>query len=212
MRRTPVSVKDAVLGLIVERRGYGYDLVKRFDARFGAAWRLSPSTVYVALDDLYDEGSVIAFDRNGEQPDGRPRRSMRLMYEATPGGEDRFSTWLTAPLGRVDAIRSEVFLKVGLATPAYALALLQVIDAQIDACTNALAELLATYELDAGGAREVSWAVAASYFNNDAGVGRLQCDLAWLRRVRAGVEALRTYGVVPTSMLTPAATLPPGWR
>lgn len=205
-------MKEAVLGLIVERRGYGYDLVRRFNDRFGAAWNLNQSTIYVALDDLYDKGFVTAFDRNGELPEGRLRRSMKLTYEATPSGLERFSTWLTAPVGKVDPVRSELFLKVGLATPEHALALLGVIDAQIDACTNALADLLARYELDASGAREVQWSVAATYFINDAGVGRLQGDLAWLRRVRAGVEAMRAHGVVPTSMLTPAATLPSGWR
>lgn len=205
-------MKEAVLGLIVERRGYGYDLIRRFNDRFGTAWNLNQSTIYAALDDLWDEGAVIAFDRNGERPAGRPRRSMKVTYEATPSGVERFSTWLTAPIGKVDPVRSEVFLRVGLATPEHALALLQVIDAQIDACTSSLANLLARYELDVGGAREVSWAVAATYFVNDAGVGRLQGDLAWLRRVRAGVEAMRTHGFVPASMLTPSATLPPGWR
>jgi DNA-binding PadR family transcriptional regulator len=74
-------MKEAVLGLIVERRGYGYDLVCRFNDRFGAAWNLNQSTIYVALDDLYDKGFVTAFDRNGELPEGRLRRSMKLTYE-----------------------------------------------------------------------------------------------------------------------------------
>ena len=34
-----MSVKIAVLGLIVERRGYGYDLLRRFEDRFGP-WKV----------------------------------------------------------------------------------------------------------------------------------------------------------------------------
>jgi DNA-binding PadR family transcriptional regulator len=208
-------MKNAVLGLIVERRGYGYDLIRRFNDRFGAAWNLNQSTVYAAIDDLYDRGLITARDPSGELSSGsgrRPRRSTKVFYEATPIGEEHFLTWLTAPIGRVEPVRSEVFLKVALATQEHALALLQVIDAHIDVCTSALANQLAGYELDASGTHEVSWAVAAGYFINDAGIGRLQADLAWLRRVRAGVEALRVHGVVPISMLMPATTLPPGWR
>jgi DNA-binding PadR family transcriptional regulator len=208
-------MKHAVLGLIVERRGYGYDLIRRFNDRFGAAWNLNQSTVYAAIDDLYDRGFVTARGHSGTVGGGsaeRPRRSTKVIYEATPAGADHFLTWLTAPIGKVEPVRSEVFLKVALATQEHALSLLQVIDAHIDACAGALADQLAGYELDASGTREVSWAVAAGYFINDAGIGRLQADLAWLRRVRVGVEALRVHGVVPVSMLMPAATLPPGWR
>lgn len=209
-----MSMKHAVLGLIIERRGYGYDLINRFNDRFGAAWNLNHSTVYAAIDDLYDRGLITAHDPSGElmsQPSSRPRRSTKVVYEATPAGVDNFTTWLTAPIGRVEPVRAQVFLKVALATQEHALALLQVIDAHIDVCAGALANQLASYELDASGTHEVSWAVAAGYFINDAGIGRLQADLAWLRRVRTGVEALRVHGVVPVSMLMPATTLPPGW-
>jgi DNA-binding PadR family transcriptional regulator len=211
MRGAPVSMKQAVLGLIVERPGYGYDLIRRFNERLGAAWHLNSSTVYAAIDDLWDRGFIVVRDERGPVR-GRPRRSSKLIYEATPPGGASFQTWLTAPIGKVEPVRAEILLKLALATQEYALPLLQVIDVQIDACSTALAEQLADYQLDPGRAREISWAVAAGYFISDAGIGRLQADLAWLRRVRAGVEALRVHGTVPVSMLLPTTTLPPGWR
>lgn len=212
-----MPMKHAVLGLLVERRGYGYDLIRRFNDRFGAAWDLNQSTVYAALDDLYDAGLVTALDQSGVAAKGgrgrgAPSRSRKVIYVATAEGRENFLTWLTAPIGKVQPIRSEVFLKIALATQEHALPLLEVIDAHIDACANTLAERLAGYRLDAGGAHEVSWSVAAGYFINDAGLARLQGDLAWLRRVRAGVEALRVHGSVPLSMLAPASSLPPGWQ
>ncbi|HMJ01375.1 MAG TPA: PadR family transcriptional regulator [Conexibacter sp.] len=207
-----MSVKIAVLGLIVERRGYGYDLLRRFDDRFGP-WKVNQSTVYAAIDSLYEDDLIVALDSSGVPAQGtRPKRSPKIVYEATAAGREDFLTWLTAPIGKVDPVRSTVLLKIALCTQEHALALLQVVDAHIDACTNALAELLAGYQLDTAGTHEVSWPVAAGYYVNDSAVTRLSGDLAWLRRVRAGVEALRVYGYVPISALVPAATLPPGWR
>jgi DNA-binding PadR family transcriptional regulator len=210
MRGAPVSMKQAVLGLIVERPGYGYELIRRFNDRLGPAWHLNPSTVYNAIDDLWDRRLIVVRDESGKV--GRPQRSSKLIYEPTPQGVDEFATWLTAPIGKVEPVRAEIFLKLALATQKHALPLLQVIDAHIDVCSSALAERLAGYQLEPGSSREVRWSVAATYFINDAGIGRLQADLAWLRRVRAGVEALRVHGAVPVSMLLPTTTLPAGWR
>ncbi len=210
-------MKNAVLGLIVERSDYGYDLVRRFDARFGSLWRVNASTIYVSLDKLYKDGMIVARDESGAVQDlsrTGPRRSPKVIYEATAAGADDFSTWLTAPIGRVEPMRSEVFLKLGLAKQSDAVALLQVIDVHIDMCASVLAEQLARYELAAGEVtREaVPWEIAASWYNADAGIGRLQADLGWLRRVRSGVEALRVHGAVPVSMLAPSSGMPPGWR
>ena len=54
-----MSLKHAVLGLVLERRGYGYDLVQRLTDRLGPAWQLTPSAVYFALDQLSDAGAVV---------------------------------------------------------------------------------------------------------------------------------------------------------
>lgn len=210
-----MSMKDAVLGLVVERRGYGYELIRRFNERFGAAWDLNQSTVYAALDALTESKLVVGIElprSGGGEPGGSPRRQSRVTYESTPAGKEVFLTWLTAPVSQVEPVRSEILLKIGLATQEHALALIQVLDAQIDACADALAERLAGYRLDAGTARAVSWDVAAGWYINDVGITRLQGDLDWLRRVRAGAEALRTHGVVPLTDLQRSPELPPGWR
>ncbi|HEY6780601.1 MAG TPA: PadR family transcriptional regulator, partial [Thermoleophilaceae bacterium] len=53
-----MSLKLAVLGLLVERRGYGYDLARRFEDRVGPGWQLNEGAIYVALDNLQREGLV----------------------------------------------------------------------------------------------------------------------------------------------------------
>lgn len=200
-----MSMKDAVLGLVVERRGYGYDLIRRFSERFGEAWQLNPSTIYASVDTLCQGGFVRGASQHPKQSSGSatPRRSNKIFYEATPLGVERFETWLTAPTQQVEPVRMEVLLKVGLGQAEYALGLTQMLDAQIDACADALGRHLSGYQLDATStAATVSWQVAATWFANEAAIARYQADLAWLRRVRGAAESLRRNGTVPVAELT----------
>ncbi len=46
-----MSAKYAILGLVIERPGYGYQLAQRLEERFGSS-SFAPSGVYSALDQL----------------------------------------------------------------------------------------------------------------------------------------------------------------
>ncbi len=52
-----MSAKNAVLGLVIERPGYGYDLARRLEERFGSSG-FAPTGVYSALDQLSSEELV----------------------------------------------------------------------------------------------------------------------------------------------------------
>ena len=111
-------VKYGVLGLLIEQRGYGYDLVQRLARRLGVTWQLNSSAVYTALDQLEDEKLIEAVPAKAERmrPAARPsRRSERVVYQATERGVAEFRAWLARPSERVDPIRSELQLKVALA-------------------------------------------------------------------------------------------------
>ena len=90
LRSSAMSLKHAVLALIVERRGYGYELVQRFEERVGPGWQLNPSAVYPALDQLERGGLVTSVARHGGT-----RRSPRIVYAATTAGEAALEAWLT---------------------------------------------------------------------------------------------------------------------
>ena len=57
-----MSAKHAVLGLVIEQPGYGYQLARRLEVRCGA-WGWEPSGVYSALDSLSREGNVRSVGR-----------------------------------------------------------------------------------------------------------------------------------------------------
>ena len=77
-------MKLAVLGLIVERRGYGYDLIRRFNERFGRSWDLNPSTVYASLDDARkgaDGHRHTTKRRRRRTPRKEPTAPRRIIYK-----------------------------------------------------------------------------------------------------------------------------------
>jgi DNA-binding PadR family transcriptional regulator len=84
----------AVLGLIIERPSYGYELAGRFQRAFGDALSISsPSYVYKAIGVLEERGLIeeVPGTRRGRQP--RPR------YLATRAGIEGYQEQLIAEAG-----------------------------------------------------------------------------------------------------------------
>lgn len=100
--RSPVNW--ALLGLIIERPSYAYDLAQRFERRYGATLPLSNvGHIYTALGALGDRGLVeeIPGTRQGRQP--RPR------YRATEQGLVQYRRWLVDHICE-DQRRRELFV------------------------------------------------------------------------------------------------------
>jgi DNA-binding PadR family transcriptional regulator len=94
----------ALLGLIVERPSYAYDLAQRFERRYGTALELSNiGHVYTALGALEQRSLVeeIPGTREGRQP--KPR------YRATEAGKDAYREWLMAEAAE-DGRRRQLFV------------------------------------------------------------------------------------------------------
>jgi DNA-binding PadR family transcriptional regulator len=95
----------AVLGLIIERPSYGYELGQRFERAFGGALHLSSASyIYKAIEVLEDRGLIeaIAGRGGGRQP--------KLRYRATPAGVDAYKDQLISEAGE-DRRRSRLFAR-----------------------------------------------------------------------------------------------------
>src|ERR1700761_2220934 len=103
-----MSAKHAVLGLVIERPGYGYQLAQRLSDRFGA-WRWDSTGVYRSLDMLERDGYVHTYAQKGSGDTGRA--APRLIYQATPSGLDHFRAWMMQP-SDLSPVRQELDLKV----------------------------------------------------------------------------------------------------
>lgn len=186
-----MSVKYAVLGLLAQRRGYGYDLVQRFEEQIGPAWQLNAGAVYIALDKLEQEGLVRpASDGDGTAPLPRRRTARgapRVIYETTPEGRERFEEWMAAGAS-MSPLRESLHLKLALSRPHNLPRLIELTYEQEQACLERLEQHLGDASFDELLAAQQPWPAIASVMVRDAEVAHLQATVEWLRRIR---EAMR---------------------
>lgn len=100
--RSPVNW--ALLGLIVERPSYAYDLAQRFERRYEAVLPLSNiGHVYTALGALGGRGLI------EEIPGTREGRQPKPHYRATALGIEEYCRWLISQVGE-DRRRNQLFV------------------------------------------------------------------------------------------------------
>ena len=170
-----LSTRHVVLGLLVERAGYGYDLQQRIDARLGFLG-LSESAVYKILERLEAEGWI---EEAGRRQSGATRRGApRVMYRATPLGRERFKSWIAEPCGR-PVLRDELQAKLNVAEPDDLPELLAGAEAQARECLAELAALTRP-ALTSAVEPHVPWRDAATMMVDDYRVRALQTLVDWL--------------------------------
>lgn len=92
--RSPVSW--ALLGLVIHRPSYGYELVQRFERTHGDALDLSSiSQIYTALDTLKRRDLIEELANDG---DSQAVRQPKLHYRATAEGIHEHREWLVGQL------------------------------------------------------------------------------------------------------------------
>lgn len=195
-----MSVKYAVLGLLAQRRGYGYDLVQRFEEQVGPAWQLNAGAIYVALDKLEQEGLVrpVTCGESGAPIVRRrtARGAPRVIYEATPDGLERFEDWM-ATGSSMSPLREELHLKLALSQPRNLPRLIELTYEQEQACLERLEQHLGGAPFEDLLGSEQPWSAVASVMVRDAAVAHLQATVEWLRRIR---EAMRWLQEQPEAL------------
>jgi DNA-binding PadR family transcriptional regulator len=89
------QVNWALLGLVIQRPSYGYELVQRFERIYDDALELSSvSQIYTALDTLERRGLIEEIPLDG--PPALPTRQPKPHYRATAEGVRGYQQWLIA--------------------------------------------------------------------------------------------------------------------
>jgi DNA-binding PadR family transcriptional regulator len=174
----------AVLGLVIERPSYGYELLKRFEREYGQMLPLSSeSHVYRALDVLRGRGLIedVLTAGHGTASGRQPRPRYRSTIEGIRGYRD----WLIARV-RQDHRPSGLFareLAVLAREPDVAL---EIIDCCEQACTKRQGVAGGS---GAGAAVDEVAGLAARLVDEESRLTE-QATLPWVRYARSEFEAL----------------------
>jgi DNA-binding PadR family transcriptional regulator len=180
-----MSAKYAILGLVIERPGYGYQLAQRLEERFGSS-AFAPSGVYSALDQLSRDQLVRAAGEMGLGP--AKRAAPRMIYEATDRGVEHFEAWI---LGSSPAppLRDELHMKIALCRPSNLPRLIDLVYGQELACMGRLRDLKQSSESEAQGDCH-DWSRLMRGLSRDAEIALWNTRIDWLQRARELLERL----------------------
>jgi DNA-binding PadR family transcriptional regulator len=104
-RLSPLS--GALLGMLVQGPGYGYDLANRLERQLGPSWNINRRTMYRMLGSLEKQRLVSSDRSNQSNPD-------RIMYSATPTAEATLTEWM-ATVAPLEPVRTELQAKMVVA-------------------------------------------------------------------------------------------------
>jgi DNA-binding PadR family transcriptional regulator len=180
-----MSAKNAVLGLVIERPGYGYDLARRLEERFGSSG-FAPTGVYSALDQLSSEALVRSAGSRADA--ANERAAPRTIYEATPKGIDRFEEWMIGG-SSLAPVRDELYMKIALSRPHNLPRLIELTQAQEEACLARLEGLKQPVTTRSRRSTR-AWSEVAVLLVRDAEIKQLQARVEWLQKARAIMDKL----------------------
>jgi DNA-binding PadR family transcriptional regulator len=180
-----MSAKHAVLGLVIERPGYGYQLAQRLDERFSSSG-FAPSGVYSALDQLSRDELVRSAGELGPGP--ARRAAPRTIYEATEEGVDHFESWMLDP-SPMPPLRDELHMKIALCRPRNVPRLIEMIGGQELVCLGRLRDLKNVTEEVPGPAHD--WSRLMGVLASEAEIAFWNARIEWLQSARELLEQLR---------------------
>lgn len=104
-----MSIKHAILGLLAEAPGHGYDLRAAFETQLAPQSRLNYGQVYTTLERLQRDGLV------ANEVVSQTERPDKKVYSVTDRGRGELAEWLTQPSALELDLRNETYLKIMLA-------------------------------------------------------------------------------------------------
>jgi DNA-binding PadR family transcriptional regulator len=175
------SVNWALLGLVIERPSYAYELAQRFERTYGSVLSLSSvSHIYTALQALVGRSLI------EELPGTRVGRQPKPRYRATAEGLEGYGHWLVAQVGE-DRRRQGLFVLALATFTQNPRAALEVLARYEQAC---LAEAAKTQVLPPVHSRcESAFGLPARLVNEENRL-TLGAKLEWVRYARRELGAL----------------------
>jgi DNA-binding PadR family transcriptional regulator len=170
-------LKGAILSLVLERPGHGYDIGARLGARLGPSWAIDPKRLYRMLDQLERAGLIAgAVEQDPDNP-----RQQRTVYSATRLAPGALRTWLETLAPR-EPTRVEIQAKVAAAREQDAPQL-------VGALRQYECECLELLRQSSGPPLPVrSWMGLVMDIVRDAADAQLRAEIEWAKRTRRRIE------------------------
>jgi DNA-binding PadR family transcriptional regulator len=171
-----MSIRHALLALLVEGPTYGHNLRQEFEARTGDVWPLNVGQVYTTLQRLERDGLV----ESGDSGDG-PQRIFRI----TEAGAHELAAWLRTPPDLSSPPRDELVIKVLVAAQVPGVDVHEVIQSHRRHLVELMQQWTRIKELGDAGDVALGLAVDAELFRLDAMIRWLDSADGRLRRYGA---------------------------
>jgi DNA-binding PadR family transcriptional regulator len=184
------SVNWAVLGMLIERPSYGYELHQRLARRFPPeVLDPAPSHVYAALNTLEKRGFIEPLVVRVDD-DSVSQRQPKLRYRATALGGREFRGWLAEQL-RTDPAHTEFVQRLALTSGMRRTAVVrELVDAYEDGCVDE-AHALPLPSADGEPARSAD--ALMERLTIGARRATLDAHMAWLRYARKEIAAFERW-------------------
>jgi DNA-binding PadR family transcriptional regulator len=179
-----VSAKHALLGLLLHRPAYRYQLGDRLQERLGPAWKINSGQLYQTIERLEEDGLIERVDSVG---DGQPERDV---FTVTSTGAEEFERWFEGSLSRARLLRRPLLVKITLAGPARLRATLKEVDSYEHDCAACLRDHLRLRDTIPLGGLRVRADHELLRLNLTADIMQLEAELGWVRHARERIAWL----------------------
>jgi PadR family transcriptional regulator AphA len=180
-----MSAKYALLGLLVQRPAYPYELADRLQARLGPTWAINSGQLYQTIKRMEDERLI---EQIGGAQEARQDRHIYTITEV--GFEDLERWWSKDQAGSPRLLRRPLLLKMALAGPERLKDTLEQIDAYERDCAERLREFSGRREAVPDGGTTVRADHVLLRLGLSADIFQLEGELRWARHAHEMVSWL----------------------
>jgi DNA-binding PadR family transcriptional regulator len=181
-----MSAKHALLGLLLHRSAYPYQLADRLQGRLGPAWAVNSGQLYQTIDRLERDGLIERVDGHVEGRDDRH------VFAITENGVEEFERWFDTTTSGARLSRRPLLVKITLAGPGRIKDALGQIDAYELDCAARLKELSQMRDANPAEGPQVRADHVLLRLNLSADIFQLEGELRWARHAREMVSWLVT--------------------
>lgn len=185
-----MSARHALLGLLLDRPAYPYQLATRLQGRLGPAWKVNSGQLYQTVKALERDGLI-------ERVHGGPvERESRHVFQITDAGVGEFERFFEEASEDVRLCRRPLLLKIAFAGPERLAEAQAKLDAYELECASRLKEISRMREQVQTGEPVLRADRLLLRLNLSADVFQLEGELRWTRHARemlswlAGREAI----------------------